>query len=434
MSSLSRSLSDVPEEGSMTPTMLSPNSIPAAAARPSSSKSRTPSIRTLGQSSSESTVTSGGNVSGAVKRASSSISTTTSSASKVRKPPISSYGTKYKTIPTLPHDKNAESVPCTAMHWSRAPVYGAVPQRTMRAHTMTLVDNIAWLVGGIDDKDSNKDMKDMHCFDTETMQWTIRESTGSIPPPFRAHTTTLIDRKLIVIGGGFGMRYFNDVYVFDTTTRHWTTPTIVGPCPTPRRAHTAVLHDHKIWVFGGGTGLHALNDVWTLDVSSFSKMKWEQVQTTGRTPKNRGYHTANLIRNLMVVVGGSDGKDFFTDVWCLDLETHHWSQIQLSTNKYKRIAHSATQVGSFLLITGGFNGEEYCSEVLPFNLVSLTYEPRIAHGNPPSGRGYHASILADSRLFLFGGYDGGSAFDDVYILDLAAGAYLPQVTSFAIEL
>jgi hypothetical protein len=48
-------------------------------------------------------------------------------------------------------------------------------------------------------------------------------------------------------------------------------------------------------------------------------------------------------------------------------------------------------------------------------------------------RGYHATILADSRLFVFGGYNGQTAFDDVYILDLAAGAYLPQVTSFTMD-
>ncbi|KAG6823525.1 hypothetical protein H0H92_009902 [Tricholoma furcatifolium] len=449
MSGLTRSLSDVPEEGMLTPSVMSPRSeslspttpgqptmaTPSATTTRPPSKSRTPSIRTLGRSSSESTVPMSATPTPNPKRVSSSSTlTTTSTASKSRKPTPGLSGPKIKTIPTLPHDKNAESVPSTAMHFSRAPVYGAVPQRGMRAHTMTLVDNIAWLVGGVDDKDANKDMKDMYCFDIETMQWTIRESTGTIPPPFRAHTTTLIDRKLVVIGGGFGIKYFNDVYVFDTTTRHWSTPVIVGPAPPPRRAHTAVLHGQKIWIFGGGTGLHALNDVWTLDVSSFTRMKWEQVQTSGRTPKNRGYHTANLVRNLMVVVGGSDGKDFFTDVWCLDLVERHWSQVTLLTNKYKRIAHSATQVGSFLLITGGFNGEEYCSEVLPFNLVSLTYEPRITYGNPPSGRGYHASILADSRLFLFGGFDGGFSFDDVYILDLAAGAYLPQVTSFSIDL
>ncbi len=66
-------------------------------------------------------------------------------------------------------------------------------------------------------------------------------------------------------------------------------------------------------------------------------------------------------------------------------------------------------------------------------VVSLQYENRTILGKPPSARGYHAALLADSRLFLFGGYNGVNAYDDVHILDLAAGAYLPQVTSFNIE-
>lgn len=48
-------------------------------------------------------------------------------------------------------------------------------------------------------------------------------------------------------------------------------------------------------------------------------------------------------------------------------------------------------------------------------------------------RGYHASVLADSRLWVFGGFNGTNYFDDVYILDLAGAAYLPQVTSFTIN-
>jgi len=65
--------------------------------------------------------------------------------------------------------------------------------------------------------------------------------------------------------------------------------------------------------------------------------------------------------------------------------------------------------------------------------VSLQYEPRLVLGRPPSPRGYHATVLADSRLFVFGGFNGQTAFDDVHILELAAGAYLPQVTSFTME-
>lgn len=72
--------------------------------------------------------------------------------------------------------------------------------------------------------------------------------------------------------------------------------------------------------------------------------------------------------------------------------------------------------------------------LIAFWIVSLQYETRTTYGKCPSGRGYHATILADSRLFLFGGYDGSASHEDVWILDLAAGAYLPQVTSFNINL
>jgi Rab9 effector protein with kelch motifs len=67
------------------------------------------------------------------------------------------------------------------------------------------------------------------------------------------------------------------------------------------------------------------------------------------------------------------------------------------------------------------------------DLVSLQYEPRATLGRAPSPRGYHASFLADSRLFIFGGFNGHDVFDDVHVLDLAAAAYLPQVTSFSID-
>lgn len=157
------------------------------------------------------------------------------------------------------------------------------------------------------------------------MQWTRPDTVGEQPPPCRAHTTTLFDRKLLVFGGGLGSVYFDTVYVFDTGSRRWTRPKIIpGPHPAARRAHSAVLYKEKVWIFGGGTGLTALNDVWTLDLSGNAglqsrPMRWEHVETHGTKPGPRGYHTANLVGNNMLIFGGSDGKESFTDMWCLDL-------------------------------------------------------------------------------------------------------------------
>jgi hypothetical protein len=154
------------------------------------------------------------------------------------------------------------------------------------------------------------------------MQWSHPEMQGDLPPPCRAHSATLVGRKIVIIGGGEGAQYYNSVHVFDIPTRRWSRPTFTSTeVPPPRRAHTTVLYQSKIWVFGGGNGLQALNDVWTLDVSgSLDRMRWDQVAILGRKrPSPRGYHTANLVQNVMIVVGGSDGRECFQDVWCLNL-------------------------------------------------------------------------------------------------------------------
>jgi|SRR5713226_969691 len=156
------------------------------------------------------------------------------------------------------------------------------------------------------------------------MQWTHPEMQGDLPPPCRAHSATLVGRKVVLIGGGENASYYNSVHVFDIPTRRWSRPTLTtSDVPPPRRAHTTVLYQNKIWVFGGGNGLQALNDVWTLDVSgSLDRMRWEQVAINGRKrPSQRGYHTANLVQNVMIIVGGSDGRECFQDIWCLNLGT-----------------------------------------------------------------------------------------------------------------
>lgn len=70
---------------------------------------------------------------------------------------------RARVLPRLPHAKDVEPAPATSMYWSKAPVYGQLPTRGMRAHSVTLVDNVAWLFGGCDDKGS---WRDVYCLDT----------------------------------------------------------------------------------------------------------------------------------------------------------------------------------------------------------------------------------------------------------------------------
>lgn len=255
-------------------------------------------------------------------------------------------------------------------------------------------------------------------------------------------TCTAVGKKLIIFGGGDGPAYFNDVYILDTVNHRWSKPKVTGTAPSPRRAHTACLYRNGIYVFGGGDGIRALNDVWRLDVNDTTKMSWELISppTTEKDelhlgekrPKARGYHTANMVGSKLIIFGGSDGGECFRDVWVFDVDTQIWKTAAIPVS-YPRLSHTATVVGSYLFVIGGHDGVEYSNELLLLNLVTMQWDKRKIYGRPPSGRGYHGTVLHDSRLIVCGGFDGGIVFGEVWILELAVHAYYSQISHFTIE-
>ncbi|KAJ1302192.1 hypothetical protein OPQ81_001018 [Rhizoctonia solani] len=291
--------------------------------------------------------------------------------------------------------------------------------------------SIIWIFGGTDESDSRDDV---YTLDTETFVWGKPKPTGDLPFPSRAHTTTVVqNRYIFVVGGGQDFVYYDTVHIFDTLTHKWMKPDIQGEKPMARRAHTACLYNGRLFIFGGGNGSVALNDVWAMDVTvPFDKLRWEQIRPReGPLPPPRGYHTCNLVGNVMVIVGGSDGRDCYEDIWVMDLDTALWKQV-ITDDKHQCMFHTSTQVGSYLFILGGHNGQSFMSDLVLFNLVTLQYETRQSAGRVFPARGYHAAVLADSRLIVTGGFDGDTVYEDVSILDLAGLSYLPQVTRFGI--
>ncbi|OAA54967.1 Kelch-type beta propeller [Niveomyces insectorum RCEF 264] len=360
----------------------------------------------------------------------------------------------FTAFPPLVDPRTAADVPpapSSGMYWSRAPLSG-VAYKPLRAHTATLVGSNVFVFGGCDARTC---FNDLYVLDADAFHWTKPPVVGEPPLPLRAMTCTAVGKKLVVFGGGDGPEYYNDVYVLDTTNCRWSRPRIAAdrPVPAKRRAHTACLYRNGLYVFGGGDGVRALNDVWRLDVSDTSKMAWKLISPGtpwegdyggsgggggggsssslgvhgGPCPKARGYHTANMVGSKLIVFGGSDGGECFNDVWVYDVETHVWRAVAVPVT-YRRLSHTATIVGSYLFVVGGHDGTEYANDVLLLNLVTMTWDRRKVYGVPPSGRGYHGTVLYDSRLLVIGG-----VFGDVWLLELAVHAYYSQISHFSIE-
>ena len=191
------SLSDVPEEGSPTsprpfPSLRTPrksSSLRPLTERPSRSNLHPPAPPPPASTNSHISIPS---ISGSLPvppnpdlRASKRTASTSSlnavtahksssshrpDRDKAAPPSVPPTQPKPRTTPRLPHDIDIEPSPATVMYWSRAPVYGAVPNRGMRAHSVTIVDTVAWVFGGCDDKDC---WKDVYCFDTGTAHFLI---------------------------------------------------------------------------------------------------------------------------------------------------------------------------------------------------------------------------------------------------------------------
>ncbi|KAI9206513.1 uncharacterized protein BJ171DRAFT_422235 [Polychytrium aggregatum] len=317
-----------------------------------------------------------------------------------------------------------------AMQWHRSEVSGNSAPPPLRAHTMTLVKDKIFVFGGCD---ASVCFNTLYIFDPDSLWWAKAKTRGNIPPPCRAHSTNYENNKLWVFGGGDGPYYYNHLYVLDCDTLTWSIPETTGVAPGPRRAHSSWIYDKALWIYAGGDGVQALGDMFKLDLATLA---WTKVTgVMGSVPPPRGYHTSTIVNNTVIMYGGSDGHECFSDIYIFHLEELRWNRIQYERPAYSRLSHTATLVGSFLFIIGGHDGTSYSSEVLMLNLITMEWEQRLVVGlESPGERGYHSACYNDSRVFVFGGYNGQEVFNDMFILDLSSVAYLTQTSDFEITM
>jgi N-acetylneuraminic acid mutarotase len=100
------------------------------------------------------------------------------------------------------------------------------------------------------------------------MTWSQAAIKGVIPSPRAGHTTNNVSDKLIVFGGGDGIRMYNDLYILDPQTFTFTRPNVAAVAPTGRCAHTTTLWEGKLIIFGGGDGGRRFKDLYVLDAGN----------------------------------------------------------------------------------------------------------------------------------------------------------------------
>lgn len=238
----------------------------------------------------------------------------------------------------------------------------------------------------------------------------------------------------------------------------------------PRMGHSGCLHNNKIWIFGGRTDQHipfSREDILSYNIKT-NEIKNETCHNKTLSVW-RKYHTANVIGNSMVVIGGiSDNEEFVTEVNVLDFNTLRWSYLSMEKGynippvayhssciiiPFEKLYHN--QMGVYrspdnqrvtipkikfegLYYFGGKNKMGDSNELrvirvgkrMP-DLITLK-----CHGMPPTPR--HSSSITFHESFelliIYGGKNDNntpSVFDNAYVMNLYELAWI-KVTLFGL--
>ncbi|KAH0789971.1 Kelch motif family protein [Histomonas meleagridis] len=235
--------------------------------------------------------------------------------------------------------------------------------------------------------------------------------------PRDSHTVTSLNGKAYICFGHSKKEFFNDCCVFDESQGGWQTLQLNGQTPIGRIGHSCVAYQNKLIFFGGkDKNEELLNDISSLDIKT---LEYKQVKCNGDTPSPRMYHSAVVINNNMIIIGGRSEKSLCNDIYSLDLEKMSWKKIPLEIGE--RMYHKTIAHGEFLIIIGGMsNKDDDEFEVIDTKSWQLIKVKQF--GNIPFGISRFACVDIDPKhTIIFGGTDSATRtpIASTYMIDLS---------------
>ncbi|KAF2839079.1 hypothetical protein M501DRAFT_1057378 [Patellaria atrata CBS 101060] len=232
-------------------------------------------------------------------------------------------------------------------------------------HASLLVGN-AFIVFGGDTKVDDGDVLDdtLYLLNTSTKQWSRALPAGPRPSGRYGHTLNILGSKIYIFGGQVERDFYNDLIAFDlnalqTPSNRWE---VLIPnsregytkekVPPARTNHSIVTWNDRIYLFGGTDGVNWFNDVWTYDPRT---NKWEDLDCIGYIPFAREGHAAAIVGDTMYVFGGrtKEGNDL-GDLAAFKIPSRRWYMFQnMGLSPSPRSGHSMTSYGKYIVVLAG---------------------------------------------------------------------------------
>ncbi|KAJ4373860.1 Negative regulator of mitotic exit [Neocucurbitaria cava] len=199
--------------------------------------------------------------------------------------------------------------------------------------------------------------------------------------------------------------------------------------------------DGTIYLMGGLVGGATVKgDLWLTEMGNGS-MACYPISTTGDGPGPRVGHASLLVGNAFIVFGGdtklADNDDLDDTLYLLNTSTKHWSRaLPQGPRPTGRYGHTLNILGSKIYIFGGQVEGFFFNDLVAFDLNSLqssasrwevllpnSKDQASPQGRSPPARTNHSVVTWNDKLYLFGGTDGITWFNDVWTYEPRSNAW-----------
>ncbi|KAI1505018.1 hypothetical protein F5X99DRAFT_334309 [Biscogniauxia marginata] len=275
----------------------------------------------------------------------------------------------------------------------------------------------------------------MACYPTAT--------TAEGPGPRVGHAALLVGNAFIVYGGDTKIDESDvldeTLYLLNTSTRQWSRALPAGPRPSGRYGHSLNIIGSKIYIFGGQVEGYFMNDLAAFDLNQLQmpNNRWEVLiensevgATQGKVPPARTNHSIVTYGDKMFLFGGTNGFQWFNDVWCYDPAINKWAQLDcIGYIPVPREGHAAALVDDVMYVFGGRTEEGAdLGDLAAFRISSRRWYTFQNMGPSPSPRSGHSMTAVGKSIVVVGGEPSSatSQVNDlslVYVLDTAKIRY-----------
>ncbi|KAF7728560.1 Negative regulator of mitotic exit [Apophysomyces ossiformis] len=306
--------------------------------------------------------------------------------------------------------------------WSQRKLSGSSSLLPRFGHATAALSSDNLVVYGGIHRGSNK--KELFYIDANNLSASHISTGGDVPSP-RLYPTLVTIGTFVILYGGEPIlsddKWDPNLYFLNLNSRQWIRIQMDSQKPVERAGHSAVVANGVMYIWGGKRAGRYLDDLVAFNTNSYpANPHWEYL-STNEGPSGRSGHVSVIFDNKLYIFGGSDGANFYNDLWAFDLQTRVWSPVACAGYiPAPRYGCAAALVDDIMYINGGIGSDgQELGDLCAFKFRSQRWYIFQNMGPGPSARHGLTMTTVKEKIYVIGGEANGKMDDAsmVHVLD-----------------